>query len=246
VRLVNNPMVATSVGKTAPSIGMTVVAGGTVNAANLIQESMPGTPGSATRVENDASLTLPAITAADFPPSGLTSRDRSFVATFGMAPGTYGRQPAIVRMTCAAGSPCTAAAVKTAIERHPGHAVWLAGPGGLTLNADLGESNDDPAQPSARGPVMLIVEGPVTASNNAVVWGVIYGRNADWSWTVDGPVTINGALIAEGNVSVAAGGAPPQLLVDYSGAHAAGVFNFLRGRAGSYSRLSKGWRDWYN
>jgi hypothetical protein len=84
------------------------------------------------------------------------------------------------------------------------------------------------------------------ASNNAVVWGVIYGRGADFSWTVSGPVTINGAILAEGNFSLAAGATAPQLTVDYSAAHAGGVFNFLRTRAGSYSRLHDGWRDWYN
>lgn len=247
IRLVNDPMVATNAGLTPPSAGFTVVAGGSAPDTNMLLQGTPGTPSARTRVEGDASLALPAISAADFPPSGLTSADRFFVGTFGMAPAVYGSQPAIVRMTCAAGAPCTAADVRTQIERNPGHAIWLTGPGGLTLDGNLGVQNDSATQPVARGPVLLIVDGgPVVASNNAVVWGVIYGRGADFSWTVSGPVTINGAILAEGNFSLAAGATAPQLTVDYSEAHRRGVFNFLRTRAGSYSRLHDGWRDWYN
>jgi hypothetical protein len=246
IRLINNPLVAVNQNKTEPSGGLTVVAGGSAPANNMLLESVPGTPGVATRAENDASLALPAILPAAFPPFGLTTRDRFFVTSFGMAPETYRLQPGIVRLTCAAGSPCTAAAVKTAMERNPGQAIWLSGDGGLTLDADLGVANDDPAQPVARGPVMLIVEGPVTASNGVVVWGVIYGRNAAWSWTVNGAVTIQGAVLAEGDFTLVGGGTAPQLTIDYSNAHDKGVFNFLRGRAGSYARYNTGWRDWYN
>jgi hypothetical protein len=246
IRLVNNPLVALNSGKKEPSSGLTVVAGGSVPATNMLLESVPGTPGAATRAENDASLALPAVPAAAFPPLGLTTRDRFFVSSFGMAPETYRLQPGIVRLPCAAGSPCTAAAVRTAMQRNPGQAIWLSGAGGLTLDSNLGEANDDPTQPVARGPLMLIVEGPVTASDGVVVWGVIYGHNAAWTWTVNGAVTIQGAVLSEGDFTLVGGATAPRLTIDYSNAHDKGVFNFLRGRAGSYARFNTGWRDWYN
>jgi hypothetical protein len=245
VRLINDPQVAIRANRVAVSNGFTVVAGGTVATANLDAISMPGTPGLASVAQNDATLVPAAINAAAFPPAGLNSADRFFVLHLGMTPDQYRRQPAVVVLDCS--SVCSAATVKTAAARNPGSPIWLTGGGGLLLDADLGEENSvaDGSQTAARAPLMLVVEGPVDARNGADFWGVIYGRSADWTWTVDGSVSIRGAIIGEGSFSVVAGATPPQLQVDYSDAQARGVFNFLRTRAGSYARVPAGWRDWY-
>ncbi len=245
VRLINDPQVAIRANRVAVSNGFTVVAGGTVATANLDPVSMPGTPGLASVAQNDATLVPAAINAAAFPPAGLSSADRFFVLHLGMTPDQYRRQPAVVVLDCS--SVCSAAKVKTEAARNPGSPIWLTGGGGLLLDEDLGEQNNvaNGSQPAARGPLMLVVEGPVDARSGVDFWGVIYGRSADWIWTVDGSVSIRGAIIGEGNFSVVAGASLPQLQVDYSDAQALGVFNFLRTRAGSYARVPAGWRDWY-
>jgi hypothetical protein len=245
IHLINDPQVALrQEGKTVPSGGVTISAGGTVAMANLRLQGMPGTPAIQTRVENDTALTLPALTAAAFPPTGLTSADRFFVVHFGMSPRQYFNQPAIADLDCTA--PCDAAKVNQMIARNPGQAIRLTGAGGLLMDGDIGEENTGLNKPIGSGsPVVLIVEGPVATSPGVEFWGVIYGRIANWIWTVDGDVKIMGAILAEGNFTLVAGGTPPALTVDYSGAHDKEVFNFLRSRAGSYTRFTRGWRDWY-
>jgi hypothetical protein len=255
VQLTNDPQVALRDGRQAISAGLTVTAGGTVATANLESISAPGTPGLRAVAELDTTLSPAAIAAADFPPAGLSSADRFFVLHFGLTPAQYQNQPAIVVLDCET-AVCTAAQVKQAIERNPGAPIWLRGTKGLLLDADIGENNSSTAFPSAAaatqlqksaalGPVVLIVEGDVDARDGADFWGVIYGRKPSWTWTVDGAVTVRGAILAEGDFSVVAGAALPQLRVDYSDAHAKGVFNFLRTRAGSFVRTPTGWRDWY-
>jgi hypothetical protein len=244
MRLVNDPQVAIRVGRTPVTRGLTVVTGGTAATANLDSVSMPGTPGVAAVAQGDATLVPAAIAAASFPPSGLSSQDRFFVLHMGMTPEQYRNQPATVVLDCS--TACDAAKIRTAVERNPGSPLWLTGGGGLLLDGNIGEVNNASTKSVATGPVMLIVEqGPVSATDGVEFWGVIYGRSADWTWTVAGTVSIKGAILGEGNFTLAAGGTPPQLLVDYSDAQQQGVFNFLRVRAGSYTRVLSGWRDWY-
>jgi hypothetical protein len=152
-----------------PSRGVTIDAGGAlVNADNARLSSVPGTPGSASVLASDPSLST-------------LDNDRMFVSVFGMDRATYRAQPAAVRLTCA--GDC-AVQIAAAVSANPGRVIWVEGPVTIDSNQVLG---------TAAQPVMLVVSGNLTVSANLQLHGVLYlhgGPGGTTTWTTTAGSTL--------------------------------------------------------
>jgi hypothetical protein len=206
-----------------PSGGFTVQAGGAVTIAESNLFSIPGVPAARSILDADPSLANAALPADPFPIG-----DRMFAQTFSLWPALYREQPGTLVIDCPGGV-CTDAQVRAAARLNPGRPLWLAGRLEVNASADIGA----PTQP-----LVVIVEGNVAFNASATLHGVLYGgRSAALPgvpWTVTGPGTISGALIAEHALT---GVANP--VVSFS----RGVLDHLRLQTGTFVMVPGSWRD---
>ena len=214
-----NGTALTVVNTDVPTRGVAIDAGGPIqNGANLRLSSVPGTPASASVLASDPSLQAPAM------PNG----DRMFVSVFGMDRDTYRSQPAAVQVTCAGSC---GAAINAAISRNPGRVIWVQGPATIESTMVWGTADQ---------PVMLVVQGDLTVSSGLQLFGVLYLRNGvgdDSSWTTNaGSTLIQGAVVAEGNLSMA-GATSPTIVFN------PGVLSTINLKQGSLVRIPGSWRD---
>lgn len=200
-------------------------------AAGLNLVGLPGVAPAGTSVVNDATLAPVGV-------PGFITADRKFIQFFGMTPAAYKDQPGLPQLDCSGG--CNAAAINLLALRNPGRPLWLRGTatgGPITIDAPIGVS----------APVLLIAEGDVVIGSAGSVNGLIYGRNPTptptpavpwtWTWTVSGAPTINGALIAEENMTI--NGIGSNLAVTYDPAR----LRALRIGQGTFVRVPGSWRD---
>lgn len=138
-----------------------------------------GAPAASAIVANDTSLS----NLAALGPLLLDADARMFSTVFGLAPDDYRQQPAAFVL---GGCPCTAANVRNAILMNPGRPIWITGDVSLDSGGDIG---------SSAAPVVLVVDGNLTASTALNVYGVVYVR-AD-TWNLGGNATFIGAAVAE-------------------------------------------------
>lgn len=197
--------------------GITIDAGGAVtNAGNLRLTSPPGSPSSA------------SILSPDSPLANLTA-EQLFISLFGMDRATYRTQPAAIRITCAGN--CSTAIANTAAT-NPGRVIWAQGPVSLDSDVVLG---------SAAVPLVLVVQGDLSVAANVTMHGVLYlhnptvapGHTIQWS-TAGGTTSIQGAVIAEHNLSVI--GAPTVVFNP-------DVLRTINLTQGSMVRVPGSWRD---
>lgn len=162
-----------------PTRGITIDAGGAiVNDGNIRLSSVPGSPGSASALANDPSL------------SALTE-DRIFISQFGMDRDTYRSQPGAVRVACAGNC---ATAIGMAVSQNPGRVIWVQGPAIIESAQVWG---------TAAEPVMLLVQGDLTVSASLQLFGVLHLQGAATTWsTTAGTTLVQGAVVAEGNLQV--------------------------------------------
>jgi len=200
-----------------PTRGVTIDAGGLVtNSGNLRLSTLPGTPGSASILASDTSLST-------------LSADRMFVSVFGMDRETYRSQPAAIRITCA--GDCSTA-IADAASTNPGRVVWAQGPVSIDSNIVLG---------SPATPLLLVVQGDLTVAANVTLHGVLYLHDPStdpnhaitWSTTA-GSTTIHGAVVAERNLSVAGG---PTVIFNPA------VLRTINLTQGSLVRVPGSWND---
>ena len=163
-----------------PTRGITIDAGGAiVNDGNVQLSSTPGTPGSASVLASDPSLTE------------LATSDRMFVSVFGMDRATYRSQPAAVQVICSGNC---ATQIATAVSQNPGRVIWVQGPATIDSAQVWG---------TAAQPVMLLVQGNLTVSANLQLFGVLYLQGDAATWTTNaGTTLVQGAVVAEGDLSV--------------------------------------------
>jgi len=197
-----------------PSRGITVNAGGTLaNAENARLSSVPGTPGSASVVASDPSLSA-------------MNNDRMFVSLFGMDYSTYRAQPAALRLVCL--GEC-AAQIAAAVSANPGRVIWVEGPVTIDSNQVLG---------STAQPVMLFISGNLTVQANLELHGVMYlhgGPGDTTTWTINaGSTLIHGAVLAEGGLSIVG---TPSIAFDPQ------VLRTINLTQGSMVRIPGSWRD---
>jgi hypothetical protein len=89
--------------------------------------------------------------------------------------GSYQRQPAVVRLDCAAG--CNRARIAAALVLNPRNPIWANGD--VTLDAAAGGVVDDLG--TAANPMMLIVNGNLTISGDAIIYGFAHANQITWS-----------------------------------------------------------------
>jgi len=192
-------------------------AGPVVNGDRMRLSSTPGTPGAASMITGD-----PSLSGADF------DKDSMFVSVFGMDRATYRAQPAAVRVTC--GGDC-GPAIQTAVFKSPGRVIWLDGDVAIGSETILGSPPDEP--------VMIVVRGNLTVSANLQLHGVLYLQEAQAgvpiTWTTNaGSTTIHGAVVAETSLSLH--GAPTIVFNP-------GVLRTINLTQGSLVRIPGSWRD---
>ena len=209
-----NDRAVTIVNADVPSRGITIDAGGPiVNDGSVRLSSVPGTPGSASVLASDTSL------------SSLLDGDRMFVSLFGMDRTTYRTQPAAVQVTCSADCGTD---IGIAVARNPGRVIWVQGPATISSAQVWG---------TASQPVMLVVQGDLTMSANVQLFGVLYlhdgaGSNT-WTTTV-GTTLIQGAVVAEGSLSL---DGTPTIVFNPA------VLRTINLTQGSMVRIPGSWRD---
>ncbi len=211
--------------------GLTIHGGSTVDRSNgPILSTLPGTPVDTSVITSDSSLAPAALPAAVAPSPtlpALSTGDRTFINVFGMLPKVYLEQPGTVQLTCP--TTCSASDVNTRMQSNPGHPIWITGGGVLTIDANVG---------SVAAPALLILDGDITFSGTTTFVGFIYGRAANWTWTMGGTSSIQGAVFAEGALQFAGGGATTTLTYDFST-----VLTLLRNTYGTFVRVPGGWKD---
>jgi hypothetical protein len=151
--------------------GVTINAGGTIDAANAIITTVPGTPPKATLVGNDSSL-------RDKTEDGL------FASFFGMSKDAYKSLSYILPCTS-----CTDTDLITAYNAGQ-RQIWV--PGSMTINANstIGTSTD---------PFVMVVDGAIDISGGPQISAVIYSTAATWNSTGGGSALLRGAIISEGD-----------------------------------------------
>ena len=152
----------------AATQGITIRAGGSVDAGKARITSMPGTPAARSIVANDS--TLSAVSA-----------DRLFTSFFGMAKDSW-RQTATV-INCAANCvPAVESAVAAGAQ-----AIWVEGDLEIQGNASIG---------SADRPVAIVVNGSMLMRGSATIAGVVYAST--WDNSGSGSALLRGAGVSEG------------------------------------------------
>ena len=157
--------------------GLTAHAGGGLNAAPSSRFVGPAGTGSDGRIDTDATL------------AGLAAQgaDPWFRALFVLDAGSYQRQPAVVRLDCAAG--CNRARIAAALVLNPRNPIWANGD--VNLDAAAGGVVDDLG--TAANPMMLIVNGNLTISGDAIIYGFAHANQITWSAPA---TTWHGALVS--------------------------------------------------
>jgi hypothetical protein len=157
---------------TAPaSGGVTLQAGGAVDAVDLRLASTPGTPSQTSVVSLDTAL-------ASLTPQGLHA------SVFRLERQAWREQPAVHELGCAFA--CDTA-LRTAALQH----TLLSVTGGLRLDTPVTLGTPE-------RPVLLVVDGPVIFNASVVIYGLVYTRHSGWTDT--GGARIHGAVIAENDL----------------------------------------------
>lgn len=189
--------------------GATVLAGGPLTTAGPNQFSGPAGTDSDGRVDNDT--VLQTLSGQGIEPW--------FRAQFVLDRASYQRQPAAVRLDCAAG--CDGAAIAAALLLNPRNPIWAEGNVNLDADGALG---------SAADPVMLIVTGNLTISGDVQATGYVHADQINWS----APATAwwDGALVSRTSFD-----ASSTATLRYSKP----ALDIIRLRYGSFVRAPGGW-----
>lgn len=169
-----------------PATGLSVDAGGTINAGQARLTTPAGAPKAGALVGNDS-----ALAALD--------PQRLFAAYFGVDKTHWQGQPAVTRLSCtadcgAALAAAIAAAPDTALIQVDGD-LTLAGP--LTLG-------------SAQRPVAIVAGGAARLDGAVAITGLLYAGALQWTNTAGGAF-VRGALVSEAGYQ---GNGAPELFYD--------------------------------
>ena len=188
--------------------GLTVHAGVSVTASVDSRFTGPAGSGASGRIDSDATLANLAAQGAE----------PWFRAMFVLDTASYQRQPAVVRINCAAG--CTRTDIANALLLNPRNPIWADG------NVDIDAAG---ALGTAADPMMLIVNGNLTVSGDATVSGFVHANQVSWTAPA---ATWDGAV-----VSATAFDATGVATVRYDKA----MLDTIRLRYGSFVRVPGGW-----
>jgi PilX N-terminal len=193
--------------------GLTAHAGVSLSAAASSRFIGPAGSGSNGRIDSDATL-------ADLAAQGA---DPWFRALFVLDAGSYQRQPAVVRLDCAAG--CNRARIAAALLLNPRNPIWADGD--VDLDAAVGGVVDDLG--TVADPMMLIVNGNLTISGDANIRGFAHANQINWTAPA---ATWDGALVSATSFT-----ASSVATLRYDKA----LLDIIRLRYGSFVRAPGGW-----
>ena len=193
--------------------GMTAHAGRGIS--GNIQAKGPAGSSSDGIVENDTKSLGPSKGLRESADSGAEGWFRDM---FVLDRASYQRQPAVVQVNCAAG--CTRTDIANALLLNPRNPIWAEG------NVDIDAAG---ALGTAADPMMLIVNGNLTISGDAVVSGFVHANQITWT---AGAATVDGAM-----VSATSFNATGVATVRYDKA----MLDTIRLRYGSFVRVPGGW-----
>jgi hypothetical protein len=193
--------------------GLTAHAGVSLSAAASSRFVGPAGTRSDGRIDSDATLANLSAQGAD----------PWFRALFVLDAGSYQRQPAAVRLDCAAG--CNRARIAAALVLNPRNPIWANGD--VNLDAAAGGVVDDLG--TAADPMMLIVTGNLTISGDATVRGFAHANQITWSAPA---ATWDGALVSATSFT-----ATSVATLRYDKA----LLDTIRLRYGSFVRAPGGW-----
>jgi PilX N-terminal len=193
--------------------GLTAHAGVSLSAAASSRFIGPAGSGSDGRIDSDATL-------ADLAAQGA---EPWFRALFALDAGSYRRQPAVVRLDCAAG--CDRARIAAALVLNPRNPIWADGD--VDLDDAAGGVVDDLG--TAADPMMLIVNGNLTISGDANIRGFAHANQINWTAPA---ATWDGALVSATSFT-----ATTVATLRYDKA----LLDTIRLRYGSFVRAPGGW-----
>jgi hypothetical protein len=151
----------------AASQGITIRAGGDVDASKARVTSMPGTPAARSIVANDG--TLSALGA-----------DALFTSFFGMSKQSWRQLSTVI--TC--GTNCVDTLQASVASGAQG--IWVEGDLEIQGNASIG---------SADRPVVIVVNGRMLMRGTATIFGMVYA--SEWDNTGGGSALLRGAVMSE-------------------------------------------------
>ncbi len=187
--------------------GLTVHAGTSVTSSGTSRfESAAGAGGDG-RINSDVSLQTLSGDAEAW-----------FRAQFTLDTASYRRQPATVRVDCAAG--CSGADIAAALLLNPRNPIWADGDVDLDAAGALG---------SAADPVMLIVNGDLTVSADVRATGFVHANSISWTAA---DASWDGALVARTSFT-----ASSVATLRYSKP----ALDVIRLQYGSFVRVPGGW-----
>lgn len=153
--------------------GVTINAGGTIDAIKAILTTVPGTPPWTSVVGNDPSL------------SSLTEDDM-FTSYFGMSKDAYKNLPSTKILSCTS---CDEDDIKNAYNAGF-RQLWIDGDLDMNATATIGTEKD---------PMVLVADGSISISGNLEIYAVMYSTAVNWDNTGGGNALLRGAAISEGN-----------------------------------------------
>lgn len=170
-----------------PATGVTLAAGGAINAPQARLSAPAGSAAETSVAVNDTAL------------AGLGA-EALFASYFGIDKARWRDQPMVLRLAC--GTAC-AGDLATAIgSGGTTPLIWVDG--ALTLAGPL-------TLGTAEQPVLIVASGPVQLSGDIVVHGLLYGTAASWSGTSAQGAVLRGALVSESGYT---GNGTPDLFYD--------------------------------
>jgi hypothetical protein len=169
-----------------------------------------GPAGSDSDGKIDGDLTLNQLSVAGAEPW--------FRAMFVLDQASYQRQPAVVTLDCAAG--CTRDDIANALALNPRNPIWANGDVDIDDAGALGTPAD---------PMMLIVNGNLTVSGDAIVSGFVHADQIDWTAAA---ATWDGAVVSRTTFTTSG-----LATVRYNKA----MLDTIRLRYGSFVRVPGGW-----
>ncbi|MES2714768.1 MAG: PilX N-terminal domain-containing pilus assembly protein [Pseudomonadota bacterium] len=188
--------------------GFTVHAGGAITPAGASRFEPPvGTAGDGLIPNDNVLASLQALGAEAW-----------FRAQFTLDRASYQRQPATIRLPCAAG--CNSAAIANALLMNPRNPIWADG----NVNLDTAD-----ALGTAADPMMLIVDGNLTVSGNAQFSGFVHANRITWDAAT---ATWDGAMVSMTSFTA---NAPATLRYNKA------MLDTIRLRYGSFVRAPGGW-----
>lgn len=217
--------------------GITVQAGGSIDAARLKLQSIPGSPGTAL-IANDRRLDATSPISiqrgvrrlVSDPPAPLNSPNRVFASVLGTTPLTYSLQPAALTISCPPGN-CRQT-LTDLVNANPGRIIWVEGDINLDSGGQIGNVPTPTDPPESTGPAMIVATGSLVKSTASpvVINGFVYTSQGAWTGNPD----IQGAAFVENSLAATAGGT---IVFNRD------VVQHLLHRSGSFVRVPGGWRD---